>query len=689
MLRLIIKNFNFVFFILICFSCLSFCQDVDISADNLEYFENKSLITADGGVIVNWQDKKIYADHIEFLIDKKILNASGCVKVEETGATIVADAVSYRYNEDTGNLKQVFSYSSFVFMRAKAMEGKGKKTFEIRDVKFSTCDLEDPHTHFRAKRGKLVLDKRITIYNAIFHVGKVPVFYLPIVTKSLKGGRGFGTNLKIKLKPGYEQLEGFTLQTAVGCSLSENSFGEFLYDYHGRRGNGYGGNFNYVRNNTNASLHLYNTKDLIDNQEKWEIRPNYFQRLNKNWTIRSQINLKNSKTFNNIYSPSNWSGVENWIQSYFTLTRQSLRSYLLLNTEYDVRYDDLSSQYKPYLIKLPSMQWDFYARKTFWDIMYRPSIQFNHTYSRHNLKEYFYRDTAVAKCNLTKNFKVSKRLILKPSLDLAENWYDIDTFKNYNNSFFAQYGASLNTRYRLASWIDLNAKYSYMARTQPNCFKLDRNANDHGVELNNVALSNFMFVGDRTTVRNSISYDLKYNRAILDKKWWSPLTTEIIWTPKYNVTVLVQERQLVDPCQFNAFQFDAKIGHVKKAMFKYSLLYQRYNNPSMEYKNNVIDNVLGFAFWATPKWRIDYKVTTSTNINLKYFVLNTHRLLIYRDLHCYNFGIILNKNAQEERIDFKFDLKTNMPFNKSKQNFGYDNPERMFYPWEDEFPRGL
>ena len=161
------------------------------------------------------------------------------------------------------------------------------------------------------------------------------------------------------------------------------------------------------------------------------------------------------------------------------------------------------------------------------------------------------------------------------------------------------------------------------------------------------------------------------------------------WTPKYNVTVLIQERQLMDPCQFNSFQFDAKIGHLRKAMFKYSLLYQRYDNPSKEYKNNEIDNVLGFAFWATPKWRIDYKVTTSVNINLKYFILKTQRLLIYRDLHCYNFGIILNKNAQEERIDFKFALKTNMPFNKSKQNFGYENPEEMFYPWEDEFPRGL
>ncbi len=41
----------------------------------------------------------------------------------------------------------------------------------------------------------------------------------------------------------------------------------------------------------------------------------------------------------------------------------------------------------------------------------------------------------------------------------------------------------------------------------------------------------------------------------------------------------------------------------------------------MEYKNNEVDNILGFAFWITPKWRIDYKMTTKTSLDLKYFVL--------------------------------------------------------------------
>jgi LPS-assembly protein len=678
MFKFIFKNSILVFFTLIYFSCLSFCHDVNIFADNLEYLENKSLVIADGNVIVHWQGKKIYADHIEFLIDKKIFNAVGHVKIKEAGSTLVADTVSYKYDEETGDLKQVFSYSSFVFMHTKEMEGKGKKTFEIRNVKFSNCDLEEPHTHFRAKRGKLVLDKRITIYNAIFYVGKVPIFYLPIVTKSLKGGRGFGSNLKIKLKPGYENSERFTLETAIGCSLTENSRGEFLYNYRGRRGNGYGGNFDYVNNSINANLYLYTTKDLIEDKYIWEFRPNYFQRLNKNWTIRSRMDLRNSRTFNNIYYTKDWNGVENWIQSYFTATRQTLRSNLLLNVEYDVHYDNSASKYKPQLIKLPSLDWDLYSRKIFWDIMYRPSFQFNHNYSRHSLGKYFYTNTAVAKCNLARDFKISKRLILKPALDLVESWYDIDTFKNYNNSFFTKYGGSLDTKYRLTSWIDLNAKYFYMARMQPNYFKLDKNANDYGIELNRVSLRNDIYIGDRITAMSSIGYDLKNNRTILDKKRWSPLTTEITLMPKYNVTVIIQERQRMQPCQFHSFKLDTKIGNFRKSEFKYTLLYEQK-----------IDQVLGFAFWITPKWRIDYKITTSTSIDLKYFVLNTYKLLIYRDLHCYNFGIILNKNAQEERIDFKIDLKTNMPFSKSKQNFGYDNPEEMFYPWLDEFPVGL
>ncbi|MDR1522363.1 MAG: hypothetical protein LBS29_00145 [Endomicrobium sp.] len=692
MFKFIFKNSILVFFTLTYFSCLAFCSDVDISADNLEYLESKSLVTADGNVIVGWQGKKVYADHIEFLIDKKILNAAGHVQVKETGTTLAADSISYKYDEETGDLKQVFSYSSFIFMRAKEMDGKGKKTFEVRGIKLSNCDLEEPHTHFRSKKGKLVLDKRITIYNAIFYVGKLPVFYLPIVTKSLKGDRGFGSNLRIKLIPGYEYVSGYTLETAIGCSLSENSFGEFLYDYHGRRGNGYGGNFNYVNSTISADLHLYTIKDLIDNKEKWEIKQNYFQRLNKNWIIRSQANLKNSRTFNEIYNRNNVTGIENWTQSYFTATRQTSVSNLLLKAGYDVRYNKSASKYEPSLIELPSLKWRFVPRKIFWNIVYSRYFEFNHKYSKHRADKYFYRNEALAKYSVTRDFKVSKRLILRPSLDLAENWYDIDELENYNNSFYTKYGASLDTRYRLTSWIDLKAKYFYMARMQPNSFKLDKEQNDYGIEDNKVTLINCMFVGDRTTITNSINYDFKYNRTILNKKWWFPLNTEIMWTPKYNMVVSIIERHYIEPFQFESFKLDTNIGHFKKSRFKHTLVYQHYNDKSMAYKNNRINNILGFAFWITPKWRIDYRMTTSATLDLKYFSCDTHRLLIYRDLHCYNFGILLGKDVGKNDIYWKiemFDLKINMPFSKSKQNFDYDDPEEMFYPWQDNFPSGL
>lgn len=689
----IFKKNILIFYISTCFYCLSFCQDVNIASDSLEYVESKSLVIAVGNVVVEWEGKKIYADHIEFLTDKNILNVTGRVKVEDGTTSLIADSVSYRYDESTGDLKQVFSYSSFMFMHAKMMEGDGKKTFRISNVKFSTCDLENPHTHFRAKHGKLILDKRITIYNAIFYIGNVPVFYLPVVTKSLKGGQDFGTNLKFKIAHNYNQIEGYTLNTTVGCSLSENSFGEFLYDYKGIRGNGYGGKFNYVGKNIDANLQAYSIKDLILNKDIWEIRPNYFQRLNHNWTVRSSANFKNLNSFNSIYNQYNWSGVENFLNSYFTVTRQSLRSNLLLAIESNLQYDTEISQYKASRIKFPSISLTECSRKTFLDIMYTSSLQFNRIYQRYRSKEYFYRNTVEGKLNLARSLKLSRKFILSPSLDLVENWYDTDVYQKQGYSLHTRWGPSLNARYRLTNWIDLNAKYFYMLRTKLNSFKLDEDANDYGIEKNNIVLSNFMFIGDSTTIRNSISYNLRHTRNSKNEKLWSSLFTELIWTPKYNITVFIQEKHSVEPFKLDSIKLDAKIGHVRKSILKYSLIYNSYDNPHLQYKNHEVDNILSFAFWITPKWCIDYKVVAKTALDLKWVNLNTHKLLLYRDLHCYNFGIILSKDSLDSRIglnySYKFDLKTNMPFNEHKQGFGYDEPEEMFYPWEAEFPLGL
>jgi LPS-assembly protein len=683
------KSIKFLIFLFFLSALSAVAAEVDISADNLEYIESSGRINAKGNVVLNWEDKKVYADSVEFIVDKKIMNAYGNVKVEEKGSVIYADNISYNYDDETGDIKETFAYSSMIFMRAKSMQRQGGDTFAIRNIKLSTCDCNDPHTCFKSKRGKLLLNKRITIYNAVFYVGKIPIFYLPIVTKSLKTGKGFGADLKFEVEPGYTNSCGLSLKTAVSCSLSDTVSGKFKYDYLGKKGNGYGAEISYVTDRANGNLYTYTNKNLITNKEIWCIRPNYYHRINHLWSIRSRGIFQSDRDFNNYYNQVNWNRTKEHLESYFSITRQNRIVNLATDVEYIADYDVLIHDYKMSSVKLPNVKLDFFTKKDFMGIYHKPYVEYSHNYSGHKNKKYFYRNTGLFKYTITKDYKISRRVVLKPSLEASENWYDMNELGDYKNDFFTKYGGALNLRFRATSWMDWNANYLYMARTKPNSLDIESLENDYGIEHNHVTLRNDMYIGDRTTVRNDITYNMKHHRLGNPTQWWSTLNTELMWTPTHYITLIAKESQLMEPCKFNSFQFDLKVGELKKAYINFGAFYQNYNDSKISYKSNEIDNLFGFGVWLNPKWRVDYNIRTTSRTNLSYIAMTDHEARLYRDLHCYNFGVRWRITRLDQEIFFIFNLKTNMPIkDKSKENFGYDDPDAMFYPWENEKPIG-
>jgi LPS-assembly protein len=233
--------------------------------------------------------------------------------------------------------------------------------------------------------------------------------------------------------------------------------------------------------------------------------------------------------------------------------------------------------------------------------------------------------------------------------------------------------------------MDWNINYSATARAAQNSILIDNKANDYGIESNYASFTNYMYVGDRTTVRNFLSYNFVNNRTVPLKssERLSPLSTEIIYTPKYYITVYLKQGQLLNPFRFQSAQLDVKIGELEKAYFNFGAFYQYYDektNPSMSYRSKEIDNTLGFGFWLTPKWRLDYTLRLTSRTDKLYTRMNDHEFKIYRDLHCYNLGLTWRIRGIYHEVFFKFDLKTNMPFNRANQD-KQNAQEAVFYPW--------
>jgi LPS-assembly protein len=684
---------SFLFFLLVPLVFAS--NEVNISADGLEYDKIEGKVIAQGHVMLDWDNKKVFADYVEFLIQKKSMTALGNVTIEENGDIIHSESVVYNYDNETGEIKESFiSSSNLLFMRSKSMNRLGKDTFKLKHVTFSTCDLDEPHTYFKSHCGKLILNKRVTIYNPIFYIGKIPVLYLPFITKSLKSGRRFSSRLKVILEPGYIKYEGFTLKTIVSCSLSDNSMVKVKYDHLGKRGSGYDGEFNYVTNGGMLNVDTYYTQDLFINKKRWYLRPNWFQRINNTWTLRSQGEFQSDNTLNNYYNQTNWDRTENNLRSFISFTRQKVKSSLNFNFEYRARYDN--TKYEITSIEIPTIKWSSYQRELICGVKHKALLEYNNTYKKYETRvstaSLFYKSTAKFEYEINRSFKVGKRFTLTPGLKATENWYDKDNKNELKNAFFTTYGGNFNTRFRPTSWMDWNANYTGEARTKTDSLYIDTKLRDYGIVRNNIDFRNIIYVGDKTQVENRISYNLMHYRDVPSIKW-SPLTTNITWIPKHYITAIFEESQVIDPIfKFNSLKFDLNVGgHVvdptmRTPFFNFGLFYQHFDNPKRAYRNSRIDNIIGFGLWLNTKWRLDYTLRCTIAVNTMYSKLNEQDLKLYRDCHCYNLGIIYTKRPYiEEKIEVKFGMKNNMAFSKRSNNLGYDddNPTEIFYPWRD------
>ncbi|MDR3113455.1 MAG: hypothetical protein LBU09_03685 [Endomicrobium sp.] len=663
-----------------------YAYDIDISADSLEYDQNCGIISAKGNVELVWEGKTVKADYAEFLSKEKIMNAYGNVKVEENGSAVYAKSISYSYDEQTGDIKETLAASSMLFIRSDLMEGIKKDSYAVHNVQIALCDLDEPHTYFKARKGKLILGERITIYNAVLYVGKVPVFYLPIITKSLKGGKNLSSKFSYNFEPGYTSEGGFSLKNMLGYQFSETFSGRAMIDYYGARGMGYGLELNYYAKNANASVYAYNTNDLYAGTERWTVRPNYNHRIGK-WNIRSHGEFISDNSFNNYYNQSDWNRTMNTLNSYFSLTRQtSLGNLLIVAQRIDA--SDENGDFYTQSMSLPQISYSLYPKKLF-GITNGLTFNYKNNYAQHspqyNPEKFFYKNTATLNYTAAKDFRFGKRFTLKPSLSLIEEYNDKDNFENIINTFHTKYQGTLNSRLRVNRWMDWNVNYSLTARAAQNSFLIDTAAQDYGIETNYLSFTNYMYIGDRTTVRNFLSYNFVNNRLypLKCENRLSPLSTEIIYTPKYYITVYLKQGQLLNPLRFQSAQLDIKVGETEKAYLNFGAFYQYYDeetNPSMYYRSKELDNTLGFGVWITPKWRLDYSIRLTSRIDKIYTKMNDHEFKIYRDLHCYNLGVTWRIRGIYHEAFFKFDLKTNMPFDRTNQD-KQNAEEQIFYPW--------
>jgi LPS-assembly protein len=650
-----------------------FAYDIDIEADTLEYNQDHDKVSASGNVSIFWQGKKLMADNVDFEFENQVMNAYGSVVLEEDNNIVFASSITYYYDAQKGELKKTKAASDLIFIQAESLERLDKNNFESRNTQISNCDLDEPHTYFKAKKAKLTESKKLILYGVIVYAGPLPIFYFPVLSRNLE--RGYEPFV-VTVEPGYSQEGGAFLKTAAAYSITPQVRHTIFLDYLGSYGTGYGTQLDYSSSKVMASVYGYNINDEKSHMQRWAIKPFVWAQVADIWTVRSQAEFLSDPFFNSIYNRDNWNRISLSPHNYLSITRSGQSSSILILLEGYNQYNYETKEYEAYTQSLPQISYTLYPRKLFLGL----ANNFNTTYAYNGqnyseFRDFFYKNTVVFEDILAKDFLINKSLTITPMAGVGGSFYDKNDLGNDYYTNYINYIGGVNSRLRITNWMDWN--FDFLAKTisQRNKINVDDERYDYGIINESLGYTNYAYITDNAVLRNSISYDLR-NLRTGDFNRWSSFESEITYMPLDYVTIYARQMQEVHPkIKFEGFQSEIEIGYKESKYIKFGIFYQ-------ELRNKEVDNLFGIGFWISPKWRIDYNMRTTSNFTKQTFEITEHEMKLYRDLHCYNFGITwrVRKDIYEGQIhEFSamFNLKTNMPFNKQK-----NDQEELFYPWK-------
>ncbi|QPH96151.1 LPS-assembly protein LptD [Campylobacter concisus] len=203
-----------LFLIPICvFSLSAAVQDVQLLADDVK--QDKGIVTANKNVVVYSQEYLVTVDCAVYDQNSSVIELFGNVNMMKG-----KDEVS-RSNYAKLNLKNNNAAFESLFMMNKDMEvwmrsdesSSDSEYYRVRKAMVSSCNVQDPDWSITSSSAMLnKQSKFLHLFNPVFRIANVPVFYLPYFGFSTDTTRRTGL---LPPELGYGKSEGFYYKQPV------------------------------------------------------------------------------------------------------------------------------------------------------------------------------------------------------------------------------------------------------------------------------------------------------------------------------------------------------------------------------------------------------------------------------------------------------------------------------------------
>lgn len=220
-----------------------------LTADTVTYKRETGIYTAKGNVEITQTNRLLKADYIEFDYRNQLAQAQGNVQYTEDADTLKCGFLILNMETREGIVKDgdLFYSKENFYLNGKHIEKRGENRYRITDGEFTTCDGKKPAWKFVCKEVDVTLEGLAKVKGATFKIKDVPVFYFPYFLYPAKLKRQSGLLLP---NVGNSSTEGASINNAYYWAISPSSDATAYLDLATKKGVGYGGEYRYIRSET-------------------------------------------------------------------------------------------------------------------------------------------------------------------------------------------------------------------------------------------------------------------------------------------------------------------------------------------------------------------------------------------------------------------------------------------------------
>jgi lipopolysaccharide assembly outer membrane protein LptD (OstA) len=180
---------------------------------------------------------RLLADEILFDTESRELLAEdeNSVRLIDTDTELIGAKMGYLFEPKTGAVRDGATRFADGFYEGKNIRRVDKKTMLIERGTFTSCDLAEPHYHFKARKMKLKVGENVVARQVSMHISDIPIIVLPFYYKDLKSGRRSGI-LFPNVNIGVSSRDGRYIRD-LGYYWATNEYTDFKFemDYNERR----------------------------------------------------------------------------------------------------------------------------------------------------------------------------------------------------------------------------------------------------------------------------------------------------------------------------------------------------------------------------------------------------------------------------------------------------------------------